>query len=129
LRNRDAMPAGGALRLRVSSLAASEIVRVLGAAGYRVLESCDASSAIALLERRSSEVDVLCTDGIMPGGCTRQLIDRYLGFRPGRVIVCSGYVREELLRRDLDAGAHAYLPKPFLAAELLDKIDRMLQAH
>jgi two-component system, cell cycle sensor histidine kinase and response regulator CckA len=106
------------------------IVRVLGGAGYRVLESCDASSAIALLEQRGGEVDLLCTDGIMPGGGTRQLIDRYLGYRPdGRVIVCSGYVQEELLRRDLDAGAHAYLPKPFLVTELLERIDRMLQAH
>lgn len=106
------------------------IVRVLVLAGYRVLESADAASAMALLDQRGTEVDLLCTDGIMPGGGTRQLIDHYLSCRPnGRVIVCSGYVQEELLRRDLDAGVHAYLPKPFHASELIERIGRMLQSH
>jgi signal transduction histidine kinase/CheY-like chemotaxis protein len=106
------------------------IVRVLASAGYRVLQSADATSAMALLEQRGAEVDLLCTDGIMPGGGTRQLIDHYLRCRPdGRVIVCSGYVQEELLRRDLDAGVHAYLPKPFHASELIERIGRMLQSH
>jgi signal transduction histidine kinase len=106
------------------------IVRVLSSAGYRVLESADATSAMALLDQRGAEVDLLCTDGIMPGGGTRQLIDRYLSCRPdGRVIVCSGYVQEELLRRDLDAGVHAYLPKPFHASELIERIGRVLQSH
>jgi len=106
------------------------MVRVLASAGYRVLETADATSAMALLEQRGSEVDLLCTDGIMPGGGTRQLIDHYLVCRPdGRVIVCSGYVQEELLRRDLDQGVHAYLPKPFRAAELVERIGRMLERH
>jgi two-component system cell cycle sensor histidine kinase/response regulator CckA len=106
------------------------IVRVLSSAGYVVLECADAASAMALLAQRGAEVDLLCTDGIMPGGGTRQLIDHYLSIRPdGRVIVCSGYVQEELLRRDLDAGVHAYLPKPFHASELIERIGRMLQSH
>lgn len=106
------------------------IVRVLASAGYHVIESADAASAMSLLEQRGAEVDLLCTDGIMPGGGTRQLIDHYLSCRPnGRVIVCSGYVQEELLRRDLDAGVHAYLPKPFHASELIERIGRMLQSH
>jgi signal transduction histidine kinase len=101
----------------------SSIVRVLGAAGFRVLESADAASAIQLLERVGSQVDVLCTDGIMPGGGTRELIERYLSRRPeGKVILCSGYVKEELLRRQIDAGALAYLAKPFLPAELVERI-------
>jgi nitrogen-specific signal transduction histidine kinase/CheY-like chemotaxis protein len=103
------------------------MARVLSEAGYRVLESADAPSAMALLDERGDEVDLLCTDGIMPGGGTRQLIDRYLACRPGgQVIVCSGYVQEELLRRDLDAGAFAYLPKPFLSSDLVERIENLL---
>jgi signal transduction histidine kinase/CheY-like chemotaxis protein len=105
------------------------LVRVLGAAGFRVIESADAQAAMALLEQVGSEVDVLCTDGIMPGGGTRELIDRYLSRRPlGRVILCSGYIEEELLRREIDAGALAYLPKPFLPFELVDRIKALLAA-
>ena len=103
------------------------MARVLSEAGYHVLESADAASAMALLDERGQEVDLLCTDGIMPGGGTRQLIDRYLACRPGgQVIVCSGYVQEELLRRDLDSGAFAYLPKPFLSSELVERIEHLL---
>ena len=59
---------------------------------------------------------------------TRQLIEFYLGCRPGgQVIVCSGYVQEELLRRDLDAGAHAYLPKPFQMSELVERIGSLIE--
>jgi signal transduction histidine kinase/CheY-like chemotaxis protein len=105
------------------------LVRVLGAAGFRVIESADAHSAMALLEQVGAEVDVLCTDGIMPGGGTRQLIDQYLSRRPqGRVILCSGYIEEELLRREIDAGAFGYLPKPFLPFELVDRVKALLAA-
>ncbi len=103
------------------------LVRALGAAGFRVLESADAASAIAVLEREGGDVDVLCTDGIMPGGGTRRLIDSYLSRRPqGRVIICSGYVQEELLRREIDAGAFGYLPKPFPPSELVERIHLVL---
>lgn len=104
------------------------MVHALRAVGYEVLETADASAAMQLIDERGSDVDVLCTDGIMPGGGTRQLIEHYLASRPGgQVIVCSGYVQEELLRRDLDAGAHAYLPKPFHTNELLARIGRLLE--
>jgi signal transduction histidine kinase/CheY-like chemotaxis protein len=104
------------------------MVHALQAAGYEVLETADAPGAMQLIDVRGRDVDVLCTDGIMPGGGTRQLIDHYLACRPGgQVIVCSGYVQEELLRRDLDAGAHSYLPKPFHTNELLARIRRLLE--
>jgi signal transduction histidine kinase/CheY-like chemotaxis protein len=103
------------------------MARALRSAGYRVIESADAVSAIAQLDQHGSAVDVLCTDGIMPGGGTGRLIEHYLACRPsGQVIVCSGYVQEELLRRDLDAGAYAYLPKPFHTNELLDRIAQLM---
>jgi len=106
----------------------SSLVRVLDAAGFRVFESPDAATAITLLERVGAEIDVLCTDGIMPGGGTRELIERYLSCRPaGKVIVCSGYVKEELLRREIDAGALAYLAKPFPPSELVERIHDLLE--
>ncbi len=106
----------------------ASLVHALGSAGFRVYESADAASAMQLLEEVGREVDVLCTDGIMPGGGTRELIDRYLARRPqGKVILCSGYVKEELLRRQIDAGSLAYLAKPFLPAELIERIRVLTQ--
>ena len=126
-----ARPRGGAAVMLAEDDAdvRDSLVRVLGAAGFRVFPTADAASAMELLEHVGGPVDVLCTDGIMPGGGTRQLIDKYRSQSPGgQVIICSGYVQEELLRRELDAGAFAYLPKPFLPSELVDRINTLLSS-
>lgn len=95
-------------------------------AGHRVVSAADAQAAMGVLDSHAGEIDVLCTDAIMPGGGTHHLIDRYRALHPaGHVIVCSGYVEEELLRRQIDAGALAYLPKPFAPATLVARIAAM----
>ena len=89
-------------------------------------DTCDVDDTVTFLvqqlrlERGSRVFDQCCGTG--------RLIAHYLSCRPsGQVIVCSGYVQEELLRRDLDSGAHAYLPKPFHVNELLDRIAQLMQ--
>jgi DNA-binding NarL/FixJ family response regulator len=60
----------------------------------------------------------------MPGGSTRQLIDDYLLARPnGRVVVCSGYIDDELSMRDLSARSFEFVPKPFSPSELVARLD------
>ena len=60
----------------------------------------------------------------MPGGSTRQLIDDYLMARPdGRVVVCSGYLDDELSLRELGARTFEFVPKPFSPSELVSRLD------
>ena len=59
-------------------------------AGHDVVEVGDVEAGRVVVRERGAEFAVLVTDGIMPGGSTRQLIDDYLIARPdGRVVVCS----------------------------------------
>jgi DNA-binding response OmpR family regulator len=52
------------------------------------------------------------------------LIDDYLLARPnGRVVVCSGYIDDELSMRDLSARSFEFVPKPFLPSELVARLD------
>ena len=44
------------------------------------------------------------------------------------VLVCSGYVREDLLRRGVQAGRYAFLAKPFTADQLLASVDGVLRS-
>ena len=44
------------------------------------------------------------------------------------VLVCSGYVREDLLRRGIHAGRYAFLAKPFTADQLIASVDGVLRA-
>jgi signal transduction histidine kinase/CheY-like chemotaxis protein len=89
-------------------------------AGYEVLLAEDGDRALGLARRSRAPIDLLCTDGILPGLRTDALIMQYRELFPrGRVLVCSGHVQEELLRRRIAEGECAFLQKPFAAEELL----------
>jgi signal transduction histidine kinase/ActR/RegA family two-component response regulator len=92
-------------------------------AGHDVVEVGDVESGRVVVRERGAEFAILVTDGIMPGGSTRQLIDEYLIARPdGRVVVCSGYIDDELSHRDLGAHAFEFVPKPFSPSTLVSKL-------
>ncbi len=99
------------------------LARALRQAGHRVVEVGDVESGRVVVRARGAEFAVLVTDGIMPGGSTRQLIDDYLAVRPdGRVVICSGYIDDELSMRDLTARSFEFVPKPFAPSELVTRL-------
>jgi CheY-like chemotaxis protein len=79
------------------------IVRQLRDLGYRVLETANASAALALLERES--VDLVVTDVIMPGGTTGIELARIVATRwpKLRVVLTSGFP-------DLTMSGHGSVP-------------------
>jgi DNA-binding NtrC family response regulator len=100
------------------------LARALRQAGHRVVEVGDVEAGRVAISERGSEFDVLVTDGIMPGGGTRQLIDDFLmARRDGRVIVCSGYFDDELSLRDISARTFDFMPKPFAPSELVLRLN------
>jgi signal transduction histidine kinase len=130
----DAQPAGEAIApassVPQSVLLAEDdrdvritIAQALRQAGHRVVEVGDVEAGRAVVRECGAEFAVLVTDGIMPGGSTRQLIDDYLMARPdGRVIVCSGYFDDELSKRDLGTPTFEFVPKPFSPSELVSRL-------
>ncbi len=106
------------------------LVTALRSAGYEVLDAPDGARALELARARqqsSSPIDLLCTDGILPGMATRALIEGFLTFFPSApVLVCSGHVEEELVRRRIEHGEWSFLAKPFLPSELLGRLGELL---
>jgi CheY-like chemotaxis protein len=99
------------------------LARALSRSGFTVLQCGDAESAREILAQRRTNVDILCTDGIMPGGGTGTLIDEYLGAYPaGKVIMCSGYVQDEVRVRETQSESISFLPKPFAPSDLIERI-------
>ena len=99
------------------------LARALRKAGHRVVEVSDIEAGRVVVRERGAEFDVLVTDGIMPGGSTRQLIDDFLMARPeGRVVVCSGYIDDELSIRDLGERTFEFVQKPFSPSELVARL-------
>ena len=66
---------------------------------------------------------LMCIDGVMPGLETAAVIERARDLAPSMpVLVCSGHVQEELLRRGIATGRYAFLSKPFSAQQLLASV-------
>jgi len=106
------------------------LARALRQAGHRVVEVGDVEAGRVVVRERGAEFDVLVTDGIMPGGSTRQLIDDFLMARPNaRVIICSGYIEDELSIRDLGEQRFEFVQKPFSPSELVARLGSATQSR
>jgi two-component system cell cycle sensor histidine kinase/response regulator CckA len=101
------------------------MVRILRRDGCEVEEAPDGDRALEILESGTA-FSVLCIDGVMPGASTRTVIQKTEHRLPSaRVLLCSGYLREELLRRGVAAGRYTFLPKPFSAQDLVSAVRRL----
>jgi len=89
-------------------------------AGYTVSQAADGDSALKLIEESKVQFDLLCIDGVIPGTSSAKVIEFVQrNYQDTRVIVCSGYIEEELLLRGIRTGELAYVKKPYLSSELL----------
>ena len=87
------------------------------------------NGAVALDVLGRSEIDLLFTDVVLPGGTNgRQLADEAMRRRPGlKVLFTTGYTRNAIVHGQLDAGVQM-IGKPFsfreLGAMVRDLLDR-----
>ena len=102
------------------------MVTVLRAAGHTVLVADSGNVALEIARRYRGSIDLLCTDGVMPGMSSARLISEYRALFPaGQVLLCTGHSDEVIRRPLLFADAH-YLQKPFNAATLNRKVAEAL---
>ncbi len=102
------------------------LVAALEEAGHTTHKASDIRQAIELIQS-STDIDLLVTDAIMPGGNVTDLIDAFTKrFPDAPVLVCSGYVEEDVLARDLSAGAFEFLQKPVSSSTLRNKVRSLL---
>lgn len=95
--------------------------------GYTVFEAVDCVDALHLWEQHGTEIKLLLTDAILPGGLTGwQLTEQLRMERPElKVITMSGYYDERLCADKLEEGVN-YLPKPFMPGDLARALRRSL---
>jgi CheY-like chemotaxis protein len=105
-------------------------VEMLGELGYRVLTAPSGAAALDLLER-SSDIDLLFTDVVMPGGLNgRQLAEEAVRRRPRlKVLFTTGYTRNAIVHHGrLDPGVHM-IAKPFSLDGLGAKVRALLDGR
>lgn len=103
--------------------------KILEQLGYNVLHAADGNEALEVANEYSGTLRLLITDVVMPRMSGRELAERLKTRFPHlRVLYISGYTEDALSPGGvLEADIH-YLPKPFTAAILAQKVREVLQA-
>jgi len=103
------------------------IAAMLRAMGYTVLEAGHGEEALEVAEAHDGPIALLLSDVVMPRMKVTTLVERMRELRPEtRVLLMSGYTDDALVRAGVQAGAVAFLPKPFTAEVLAAKIGEIL---
>lgn len=97
-------------------------------AGFHVLEVANANVALAVLEARSEEVQVLFTDVNMPGSMDGMALAEQVHRRWPHIrrLISSGYVCPH---PDEIADSGHFVPKPYRRATLVRHIAEMMQTQ
>jgi len=100
--------------------------RLLSRAGFDVLVAADGAEALRQFDAAVSAVDLVVTDLAMPGVGGRTLVRELRERRPDiPVLVVSGDADHAASVRALGGPTH-FLAKPFLVAELIEAVRRLL---
>jgi len=101
--------------------------QMLSQFGYAVLEAQDPSHALALVQERAGNIDLLLTDVVMPGLNGRQLARQTQQLYPHiKVLLMSGYTAEIAADSDGKGAGPPFLEKPFTPQELGAKVREVL---
>jgi CheY-like chemotaxis protein len=104
--------------------------RLLRRAGYTVFETTNGAEALEMYEEKSSAVDVIVTDMVMPAMGGRDLARSVRMIDPGIPIVfVSGYTDDDELRQTGLDSRSFFMEKPFAPEDLLLKVREAVAAR
>lgn len=105
-----------------------DIVETLREAGFDVVgEAGDGEQAVALVQEL--EPDVVVMDVKMPKMNGITAAEQIMANRSAAVVMLTAFSQTELVERARDAGAMAYVVKPFSPANLLPAVELALSRH
>jgi response regulator NasT len=105
-----------------------DIVEMLRDSGYVVVgEAGDGEEAVRLAE--AHRPDVVVMDIKMPVLDGISAAERIAGARTAPVVLLTAFSQRELVERARDAGAMAYVVKPFTAADLVPALEIAASRH
>jgi signal transduction histidine kinase/ActR/RegA family two-component response regulator/HAMP domain-containing protein len=101
---------------------------ILEECGYKIIEASSGNEAFEVWNRHASQIDLLLTDMVMPGGISGvDLAERLLASRPQlRIVFTSGYAANEVNREVLARTRARFLPKPYTHDELAQTVRECL---
>lgn len=102
-------------------------VEILSAAGYEVLTAEDGLAGVEMYTRHREKVDLILLDMIMPRCDGAEAFAKLKELNPDvRVVIASGYDRTASIESLLQAGAVAFLSKPYRISTLTQTVEQAL---
>jgi signal transduction histidine kinase/ActR/RegA family two-component response regulator/HAMP domain-containing protein len=111
-----------------------EIIRELGkdileAFNYKAILAAHGDEGVKMFNEHKDNIQLVILDMVMPGKSGQQVFTELRAVRPDvRVLISSGYDKEEYFHDLFNAGAAGFLQKPFQHAELIIKIEEALNS-
>ena len=97
--------------------------RTLRGEGFQVWTASGAAEARQVLDRLAGPLDLVLSDVAMPDGMGPQLAAEIRRAHPRvRLLYMSSYSRKDLEGHGIDLGQDDLLGKPFMPAELIDRV-------
>jgi two-component system cell cycle sensor histidine kinase/response regulator CckA len=104
------------------------VCAMLNQAGYRCIEAADGEEALQLFRGAPDAIQLVLTDVMMPKMGGIELARRVSRLRPDiRIVFMSGYSDDPVVRT-IERSSSIFLPKPFTASLLMDKVRNTLDA-
>jgi CheY-like chemotaxis protein len=101
--------------------------RVLSNFGYTVLTASDGEGALEIYQNEKGKVDLIILDLIMPGMGGQRCLEELLRISPeAKVIIASGYSIDGHPKTMIEAGARAFVNKPYDIKQILKIIRTVL---
>ncbi|MEM9592711.1 MAG: PAS domain S-box protein [Acidobacteriota bacterium] len=100
---------------------------VLEAFGFDVLDAEDGVEAIEVYRERSHDIDLVLLDLTMPNMDGEQALGAIQGIDPeAKVLLCSGYSRDETMSRVAGRPVSGFIHKPYEVQALVSEVRRVL---
>jgi DNA-binding NtrC family response regulator len=101
--------------------------RALQQCGYDVIAASDGAEALEQCSRHEGGLHLVVTDMVMPEMSGVELAESIaLRYPEIKVLLMSGYTRDETARRGIASERYAFLEKPFTPARLAAKVRELL---
>ena len=115
------------LVLEDEALARDLVALALERHNFDVLVAADGDEAIEILDRENDPIHLLNADAMFPGASLENVIRAYEASNPGgKILICSGYLPEDIALEGVESGLYEYLPKPFTSQQLVARISTIL---
>jgi CheY-like chemotaxis protein len=106
-----------------------EVIRTMLIDNEYIVRTAD-SARLALDILRDEQIDLVCTDLVMPEMSGSKLIDELKRLKPRMpIVVCSAYGTDDDVSRRVTRGEVLFLSKPFTRKELLEVVGRAITTH